>query len=198
MNYWPAITKIVAIIGAIVLYALEQSAPAAMLLGVAVGGQLIPQSATKAASTSGPRILSLAALCVVLVLPACTSPGAGSAAATNVPQTQGAQTVGGNQGQASAAETGSATSQSNPVVVNILAAKKVTMGVKSDGGTELKVEGADDAEVTINAAEFGYQRFGNEATLESEVSSGGGAAGGTGGASRSGAGSGNATTGTGQ
>lgn len=133
-----------------------------------------------------------ALLALLMILPACTSPGIGSAAATNVPQTQGAQTVGGDQGQASAAETGSATAQIAPTIINAIAAKKVTIG-KNGTDMTVEIEGADDAEVVVTGSPLFGVHVGAEAGITAETSSGGGSAGGVGDAVRTG---GSTTTGT--
>lgn len=98
----------------------------------------------------------------------------GTPTSTTPVSTNAAQTVGNDQGSAQATETVSATNNNTPTIVNILAAKKVTM----DGG-KIEVEGSDDAEVSIGAATFGTQSFGDEG-LRAEAGSGGGAAGSTG------------------
>lgn len=119
-------------------------------------------------------------------LVSCATPGTGSAAATVTPQAQGAQTVGGDQGQASAAETGSANTQSNPIIINALAAKKVVVEIEPGRNTNVTVDAAEDSEVHVKGGEWGLMKWGNNNTLSSETSSGGGAAGGVGGASRGG------------
>jgi hypothetical protein len=108
--------------------------------------------------------------------------GPGSSTATVPVNTQGAQTVGQNQGTASAAETGSATNNNTPSIYIVNAAKRVTITQGTEGAT-VEVEGSDDSEVTIGAAYFGVQRFGDEG-MQASTSSGGGAAGGTGAATR--------------
>lgn len=132
------------------------------------------------------RVLSILVIALLGITMACSSPGSGGAATTVIPQTQGAQTVGRDQGQASAAETGSANTQSNPTIINALAAKRVTVNIQPGTRTEVAIEAAEDSEVSIGGGEWGLMKWGNENTLSADVSSGGGAAGGVGGASRAG------------
>lgn len=124
-----------------------------------------------------------------LVLLGCSTPGS----AVVTPNTQGAQTVGGSQGQATAAETGSASGRITPLVVNALAARLVRITV-NDGNPTVEVEANPDAEVHIAGGSWGYQTL-NETNQDSGVSSGGPGAGGTGGVERTG--SGGQITGTG-
>jgi len=128
--------------------------------------------------------LTFIILAVCALLQACQSPGQGAAAGTTIPQTQGAQTVGNDQGQASAAETGAATTQSNPLIFNIMAAKTVNIKTEPGKTTDVAVVGSDYAEVNISGAEFGLMKWGSYNSLDASTSSGGGAAGGVGGAVR--------------
>lgn len=121
------------------------------------------------------------ATAILVLLSACQS-GPGSAGTTPV-STQGAQTIGGSQGTAQAAETGSATNYN--ISPTIIGAKSVKIG--PDGSME--VEGSESATVAITG-QIGGQTFGSD-SMTAEVSSGGGAAGGTGGVSRATEGVGN-------
>lgn len=125
------------------------------------------------------RTILVAVVSAFLV--ACQAGPAGSA--TIPVQTQGAQTVGQDQGTASAAETGSANNTVSPALYNFIAAKTVRIARSPDGSEQIEVIGADDADVTIGNGAFGLIRFGDRAQ-EASVSSGGGAAGGTGGSTR--------------
>lgn len=115
------------------------------------------------------KILTLCTL--FFLLAGCASPRDGAASNATVTPTQGAQTIGGDQKQASAAETGSASASQNPVIINALAAKSVKVKV-TDEGTEVDIEGSSDGTVEIGSAKFGNQSFGNENTQSSSVSSG--------------------------
>lgn len=109
----------------------------------------------------------------LMLLGACALPGSGSASTTAQTPTVGAQNVGRDQGQASGAETGSAATQSNPNIFNIMAAKTVDIRLEPGKAAELHVEGSDDSAVAISGAEFGLMKWGNQNTLSSETSSGG-------------------------
>lgn len=120
--------------------------------------------------TTMNRILPL--LCIAcMLLAGCSTPRDGAASNATTTPTQGAQTIGGSQEQANAAETGSASASANPVIINAFAAKTVKVNVK-DNETAVEIEGNDEAAVEIGKAAFGNQTFGNENTQSSSVSSG--------------------------
>lgn len=131
-------------------------------------------------------VTGLVAATVFGLVGCATPPGSGSSAGTVIPNTQLAQTVGRDQGQATAAETGAASNNVTPIIVNALAAKTVNVKIGKDGQKEVSVEANPDATVTVEGAKFGNVHWGNDATMEASTSSGGGAAGGTGGTARAG------------
>lgn len=133
-------------------------------------------------------IFVLFALVIALSAAGCAS-GDGGQVTTPV-QTQGAQTVGRDQGSAQASESGSAQVHMRPMVNNIFGAKSVKIVADTDGGSSVEVEGSDSSEVAVTGSSFGNFNM-NEGTQEASVSSGGGAAGGTGGAARETQGTGN-------
>lgn len=120
---------------------------------------------------------NLITLALVVLLGACSTPGT-----TTTPVSANAAQTARDLGSAQATETGSANIHNTPVIVNALAAKKVTVTVQ-DGKPVVEVEANDNAEVEVKGAYFGNVRFGNDGN-RATVSSGGGAAGGTGQAER--------------
>lgn len=121
------------------------------------------------------------ALIAMLTVGGCAS-GPGGQVAPNV-QTQGAQTVGNDQGSAQASESISAQTHITPVINNIFGAKSVEVTTTPDGGSSTKVEGSTESQITVSAATMGNFNM-NESDVKTSGSSGGGAAGGTGGAER--------------
>lgn len=114
---------------------------------------------------------------VLLSVVACQTPGQGGGATAVPVSTQGAQTIGGSQGQA--AETGSATNNQNPWLINCLGAKKVTI-TQGPTGPSVVIESHDDPVIEIKGGAFGFITYGEDSGT-AEVSSGGGQAAGTGG-----------------
>lgn len=125
----------------------------------------------------------------IIILPLCLtacqsgpdrSPGsAGGALTPN--SVQGAQTIGNDQGSAQASENITATNTVTPSVYNILGAKNVRIQRSPDGSETIDVTGSE-GDVAVGAANMGV-RFGDEGQ-EASASTGGGAAGGVGGAVR--------------
>ena len=129
------------------------------------------------------------ALLVVAVCVGCQSTGT-----TTTPiSTQAAQNVGQDQGTAQATESGSAINHLRPVIVNALAAKTVEITMVN-GEPKITITASEDSEVKVQGAYFGNVRF-NDENAHAEVSSGGGSAGGTGGAVRTDSGIRASTTG---
>ena len=93
-------------------------------------------------------ILSVLALALA-ALGACSIPGS----ATVPVSAQGAQTLTGQQGQAG--DTSTATTNGSPIFAVILAASKVTLKTDPDGTTEMDVDGAENATVTITGPLWG-------------------------------------------
>lgn len=117
-------------------------------------------------------------LLVCLALAACAVPGT----VTTPTTTSAAQDVGRDQGTASATESGSASARVIPIVINLVGVRKATITTGEDGSTTTELEGADDGEVAISGG-VGFVTM-TETHQEASTSSGGGAAGGVGGAER--------------
>lgn len=122
------------------------------------------------------------ALIFVLSFAGGCASGPGGQVAPNV-QTQGAQTVGNDQGSAQASESISAQTHVAPNVFNVFGAKSVKVAVAPDAGVQMEVEGSESSTVEVAGSTFGNFNM-NESDVKTSGSSGGGAAGGTGGAER--------------
>lgn len=129
--------------------------------------------------------ITVAALAAVILLPACAGTGTGGATSTPI-STQGAQTVGGDQGQAQATETGSAVNHIRPLSVNLFGLNKATVRINTEDEEApiVRVDAEGDGSGTFNMHEATFGTKIGDRSANPSVSSGGGAAGGTGSAAR--------------
>lgn len=119
------------------------------------------------------KLISLLIVAAILLpFSACGTTRDGSAAGSTSTSAQAGQTVGNDQKQATAAETGSASASQNPNVYNIIGAKTVKITSDAEGTVALEAEGAEDATVEISAAQFGNTIQGSENSQSASVSSG--------------------------